>query len=540
MPEKHTIEFIREQFEKRGWTLLSTEYKDNKSKLDYICDKGHKNEIQYSVFSKVGCSICNGCKKPTIDFIRSEFEKEEYTLLSTKYVNSKSKLDFICNNGHKHYIRWNEFKIGQRCGKCNTNNTRHSYDYIKEHFEKRGYTLLTTEYKRCSQKLEYICDKGHNNFITWNDFRSGAGCFDCAVINRADNHRLSYDFVKSEFEKEGYTLLTTEYRDAHQKLEYICPNNHKHSIQWAGWSQGHRCGKCYKVSSRAELEIYDLVKSYFLDTISGDKKLISPLELDIVVPSKKIAIEYGGLFWHSELQGKDRNYHLNKLQKCNEIGYKLITIFEDEWLNKQDIVENRLKHILGISDSASIYARKCVIKEIDTKAKNLFLEKFHLQGKDYSKVKLGAFYNNSLVSVMTFSGGSIAKGNVAKEGVYELNRFCSDYDYNVVGIAGKFVSHFRKNYTVDNIFTYGDRRWSDGDLYKKLGFEFVHKSDPSYWYIVDNKRIHRFNFRKGVLDKKLEFYDPDLTEWDNMINNGYNRIWDCGNVKWILENERRI
>ena len=64
------------------------------------------------------------------------------------------------------------------------------------------------------------------------------------------------------------------------------------------------------------------------------------------MPKLHIAIEYNGLRWHSEEFNKDKNYHLNKLIKCNEKGIRLIQIFEDEWIEKQEIVLKKIKHIL--------------------------------------------------------------------------------------------------------------------------------------------------------------------------------------------------
>ena len=275
--------------------------------------------------------------------------------------------------------------------------------------------------------------------------------------------------------------------------------------------------------------------SYFPNILHNDRKIIRPKELDIVVPSKKVAIEYCGIYWHSELYGKDRNYHLNKLNKAKEQGYRLITIFEDEYLNYKEVVLDRLKIILGVSNSTKVNARDCIIKEIDTKVARIFCDTYHLQGYGNSNVKLGAYLNNQLLSVMTFSKPSVAKGTKSSDdNTYELNRFCSKIGYNIRGIASKLLTHFNRNYKPSSIISYADKRWSDGNLYKMLGFKHTHDSDPNYWYIKQDRRIHRFNFRKNVLKDKLEKFDPSISEWKNMVNNGYNRIWDCGNMKFVL------
>jgi len=204
---------------------------------------------------------------------------------------------------------------------------------------------------------------------------------------------------------------------------------------------------------------------------------------------------------------------------------------------KREIVKRRLKDILNISEAEVIFARNCTVGKIDAKSARNFVDKFHLQGYSGSTVKLGTFHNDELVSVMTFRKLNIAKGSKSEINTYELDRFCSNYNFRVVGVASKLLKYFINNYNPIKIISYADRRWSDGNLYKRLGFNFVHNTDPNYWYFsLKNpyNLIHRFNFRKSVLNKKLETFDPNKTEVENMNENDYYRIFDCGNMKFEL------
>jgi hypothetical protein len=251
-------------------------------------------------------------------------------------------------------------------------------------------------------------------------------------------------------------------------------------------------------------------------------------EIDIYLPDFKLGIEFNGLYWHNELF-KTKNYHLNKTIDCNTNGIELIHIFEDEWLYKKEIVLSIIKNRLGITGDR-IYARKCEIKEINSKESKNFLNKNHIQGNVNSKVKIGLFYENKLVSLMTFSKGRILMGGKNTE--WELNRFCNVIGLNIVGGASKLLKYFIKKYEPNKIVSYSDVRIFDGGMYGKLGFERISQSKPNYWYVINDIRKHRFGFRKSILIK--EGYDNNKTEREIMFDRGIYRIYDCGNIRWEL------
>ena len=263
--------------------------------------------------------------------------------------------------------------------------------------------------------------------------------------------------------------------------------------------------------------------SQHAEAIHRDKTIISPLELDIVIPSLRIAIEVNGLYWHSELNGGDKDYHLTKSRACEAAGYRLIHIFEDEWNLKREIVQSRIMSILGIHER--IYARHCTVAEISVKTKNGFLDQHHMQGADKSAVKLGLFHNNNLVCVCTFG-----KPRFNKKYDWELIRAASARNVTVTGGFSKLVKHFRKNYP-GTIISYADKRWSTGKLYQAIGFQYVGASPPSYWYMKGYKtRLNRISFQKHKLP-----HCEGKSEWEIMQDLGYDRIWDCGTTKWVLE-----
>ena len=292
-----------------------------------------------------------------------------------------------------------------------------------------------------------------------------------------------------------------------------------------------RCPICFpKYISNGEIELLEYTQSLnFFNIIQNDRNIIKPYELDIYIPSKKLAVEFDGLYYHSE-KFRDKNYHLNKTELCEKNNIRLIHIFEDEWIYKQNIVKSKLKQILNLNGSLKrIHARKCEIREINAKVKNKFLNKFHIQGEDNSNIKLGAFYNGELISIMTFSKGSISKGSKSVDGIWELNRFCSNYNYKIPGIASKLLKHFQRNNEWKEIFSYADRRWSQGNVYHKIGFDLISITKPNYWYVKGLNRIHRFNLRKKSNEPK------DIPEWILRYKEGYHRIYDCGHLKFVLK-----
>ena len=197
--------------------------------------------------------------------------------------------------------------------------------------------------------------------------------------------------------------------------------------------------------SKPEEEIVEYIQSLGITNIKRvDRNILKSGEIDIYLPDYNFAIEHDGLYYHTVRMGKYKSYHLDKTNGCGSKGIYLIHIFGDEWEYKSQILKSKIKHILGKNDNYKIYARKCIIKEIDMREKNRFLAENHIQGMDNSSIKLGAFYNNELIAVITFD-----KYNV--ENYYELNRLATSIKYNCVGVCSKLLSYFIKT-TIPNTF----------------------------------------------------------------------------------------
>jgi len=269
------------------------------------------------------------------------------------------------------------------------------------------------------------------------------------------------------------------------------------------------CTICHPVksyfSSGLEIQLRNFIEDNY-NNVKSNYRLLGK-ELDIYIPELKLAFEFNGLYWHNELN-KPNNYHLEKTELCENNGIQLIHIYEDDWIYKQDIIKSMILNKLG-KLSNKIYARKTKIKEItDNKLVREFLDKNHIQGYIRSSIKVGLFYEDELVSLMIF---------IKRKNNYELLRFCNKLNTNVIDGSNKLFKFFIKNYNPKIIITYADRSWSQGNLYKQLGFKSDGKTQSNYYYIVDRKRNYRNN----------------ETEHQIMLDKKIYRIFDSGNLKFI-------
>lgn len=486
-------------------------------------------------------------RKKTLDEFKEEVKlltNNTYTVLSNEYINNKTKIKLrheLCGNIYE--VRPDVFHNGRRCPQCADINKGKSRlksndDFKKELKEKTNGRLISLEkYINIDTKILFRCNDCNYEWKTTPYYALKNRCPQCS-----GKRRLTTDEVKRKISlvtNNEYSLLG-EYRNNKTKIRLLHHScNKEYEVTIKNFDNGNRCPYCaFKSSSKMEKELSSFIKGLVVDkVICNDRKLLEGKEIDIFIPSKKIAFEFNGLYWHSEQMGKKRNYHLEKLEKCNSKGIRLIQIFEDEWVNKPLIVKEKIRHLLKLNNSTKIYARNCYVEVIDNNFKNEFLERNHIQGKDLSSIKLGLWLpkedGDELVAVMTFSKLRKSLGRNSADNIFELSRFATDMDYRVIGAFSKLLKYFERNYEWKELITYADRRWSDGNVYINNKFELSHISKPNYWYVNVEKtqRFHRFNYRKSNLKKKFpKLYSDNSTEFEIMDKTRFKRIWDCGNL----------
>ena len=476
----------------------------------------------------------------TEEFIKKarEIHGDTYDYSKSIYVRPKEKVCIICKEHGEFWQKPYNHLNGQGCSKCRYKMLSSKYkktteqfikEAIKTHGEKYDYSKVN--YNLCQDKVIIICPK-HGEFEQRPlSHIQGQGCPHCYNESKIGKYVLGNDnFIKKARKIHGnkYNYSKVKYTLTRNKVIIICPKHGEFEQTPEGHLQGKGCPMCGNQLSKAEIALYEYICNFISkdDIIKRDRSVLGNLELDIYIPKLQIAIEYNGLRWHSEEFNKDKNYHLNKLIKCNEKGVKLIQIFEDEWIERQEIVLKKIKHILGFNDGEKIYARKCEVKEIDKHLAYEFLDKNHIQGSVDSSVAFGCFYESKLVGVMLFTQES--KDN------WNLTRFATDNDIRCIGVAGKLFKAFLTAYNPIYVKSFADRRWTlskEHNVYTELGFELAEELAPDYRYVNGQKREHKFGYRKTKLNKKygvpLEWTEKQMTEYL-----GFYRIYDCGLLRY--------
>ena len=289
------------------------------------------------------------------------------------------------------------------------------------------------------------------------------------------------------------------------------------------------CNPITTSTSKMEKSILEYIRSNYGGDILENYRYCNK-EIDIYLPKLNIGFEYNGIYWHSEMN-KSKDYHSEKTNFFYSKGIQIIHIWEDDWVYRKDIVKSIILNKIGISDR--IFARKCEIREIsDNSLIRNFLNENHIQGFVGSKIKIGLFINNELISLMTFSGLRKSLGSKSEVGSYEMIRFCNKLNTSVVGGASKIFKYFIDIYCPKFVVSYSDTSRGFGNLYKKLGFDFINDTPINYYWCKNGIRYHRFNFRKDKLVK--EGFDSNQTEIEIMHSRDYYRVFDCGSKKWKM------
>ena len=541
----------------------------------WICPVCHQDSllpIEKKIKNPQRCSTCNGSKVvpgvndlcTTHPEIAQEWSKKNAQNPSEVKYSAAIYVDWDCPNGHEYNLylpeRTRNDRKSRGCPICTNEeyrerrkNTAGSRSIVSGN----GSEEMQRMFVKSMGKIAYPGPKSRINCLWKCDNGHEWKCPPAKFVGCEICHPPSHNHSgRSSLVKVSNSIITThpqikemwnDDRDPETltqgsayKAQWKCPLNPAH--EWNAYvysvlrsiDKGHKaCPRCSSMVSLAEEKIADVIKNavepHGFTVLTSHRQLIYPYEVDIYIPENKVAIEYNGLYWHSDANKKnrDRRYHYEKWKRCAEKGVQLITIWEDDWRDHEDIVTSMLLTKLGVSDAQKVNARDCVIVESSYTDSSEFLDAHHIQGSARGSFYLSLLHDGVMVatSVWMKRGSDLV-----------LERYATSV--SVRGGMGKLLKAGcieGRQRGAQRVVTFADHGVSDGGLYESLGFVADKVLKPDYAYVVDGDRKHKFNYRlkRFKNDPALRYVDG-LSESQLAELNEIPRVWDCGKTRYVM------
>lgn len=447
------------------------------------------------------------------------------------YKTANDKVTIICPiHGEFKQTPSGHINSKHGCPECAKNFTNSQMSLNTNGFVEKlkfneNYSFDKTVYSGYKNRLIITC-KTHGDFsITPNSALMGIGCPKCYKESRKISKS---NFIMRAIKIHGheYDYKNVNFETLDDNIKIICKKHGEYTTIACNHLKGGTCPSCN--SSLPQNQICDYISSLGFNYEINNRSVIKPYEIDILLDS--FAIELNGVFWHSYIRKETKQEKFKHYDKCDVAENKNIDLYQFtdlEWINKKEIVKSMISSRLGCN--TRIFARNCIVKEISSIEFNEFMNISHLQGELNTSIRIGLFHNERLVLTIGF--------NKHHKYDYYITRLASLPFYNIVGGASKIFEYFVTKYNPISILTFADRRYSKGNIYKKLGFDTISITHPNYQYFKNNKLYSRIAFQKHKQKSKLKLFDDNLSESQNMFNNGYKRLWDAGNYKLVWNNK---
>lgn len=487
-------------------------------------------------------------------FLLSKLSDKNDLAVYEKSSNSLTFALFICEHNHEYYSL---IKEQQRfgCTICNSasviegiNDLATTEPEIAKLWDyETNFPVRPTDVSRKSDKqFSWICPVSGGKWVSpvGRMVVTGGGSPFVSGLETLEGYNdltTLYPFLPPLFSEDNDIDFPTLRRNDTRKFLWhckVCGGKWLRTINSIIKNGG--CRECLgfgKGSSKGEKELYDFVSSIYDGLIHrGSRSIIPPKELDIYIPEKKIAIEFNGLYWHSEnmLSARTKNaknYHYDKWKACRDAGIQLITVWEDEWRDKPEIVKSMLSHKLGISQNGKVYGRNVIVLDIDGDTAKEFCDKHHIQGFAGGTKYFALVNKHDLSEVF-----AVSVWRKLKNELY-LDRYCTSV--SVVGGMGKLLKAgeaWGKAMGCSQIITFADHQVSNGGLYHSLGFRVDKILKPDYRYIHEGLRKHKFGFRlKRFRNDPALKYVEGYTEKQLAELNDLPRLWDFGKTRFVKE-----
>jgi hypothetical protein len=484
----------------------------------------HFSEIRHSG----GKTLCTKC-------LRKQTNIEKYgveNLSQSKEIQNKIKENSLKKYGTEHFLSSKE--VRDKIDKTNeekygTKDLLQSEE-IKEKIKKTMVKKYGVEYSLQSNEIKSKFQKSMMKRYGSQQAMHSQELKERRRINmqsRIKDKIFDFEHITPLFKKEDFTDINHFYRWRCNSCKTVFEDH---------LNYGHipRCPKCFpkkiRINRKKNEIIFWLKNSLNIkNVVEDDKTIIAPNVITIMLPDYHVGINIISLYWDSEAQGKSKSFQLKKSSMAASQDIQLLSIFEDEWVNKQDIIKSIIKRKLGLLGK-TISTDSCFVEEITNQDARLFYQKNHIQGHANCQFNYGLFdQREGLVACM-----STSKPRFNHSYSWEVVRFAVRLNINVIGAPKMMLDYFRKDHE-GSIIAYGDCRYFESKIYEDAGMKHISRSEPNYFYTDYLKRHNRLKYQKNKLHQKLKIYDEDLTEWQNMQMNGFDRIWDCGSNVFTLD-----
>lgn len=548
----HTLEDIRRigdgvHFDR--YTYISLDRTGRYPTLQLSC-KQH-GEFKQSMYNHLAGKGCPECARligretlSSVTIKAAKVQTQNYEYLSLAYEQRKPKLMLRCAI-HGVFTQLKETHLqGSGCPSCAEEHRREKLRVTTDKISSRVPSEVLTRYPFSDLKvvdgksyLTITCAEHGTSEKSVDNYLRGQGCKDCAIAYNTLLRTATLKEYALKAEKVHGDLYTYLELDR-TKVSYpkVLINCKEHGKFWQGTSQhlqGLRCPSCANTHSKVGTAFVDYICS-LTEGVREMKSLVGSTKLrwDVGVPSKGLAFEFHGLYWHSE-EHKDRSYHLSKHLQGLASGFRTIHIFEDEWVERQEAVKALLRNSLGLS-CQKVFARKTKLVEVSAQTATKFLEANHIQGATSSSLYLGLSYHDELVAVLGYALRASGRGQKNSKTDAEITRYATS-----VKVSGGFTKLLRgltlKEPKLTKLYTFSDVRAFTGKMYEIAGFTKVAVLPVDYFYVRYGKRQHKCTLQKSAFKKNPKLlYDPTLTERELAELNNFYRVYDCGKLKWEL------
>ena len=568
---RHFSRIIKKDSELHAWVTTNTSMNDASSYAEQIysavysisdvCVNG--NHKKFVSFNKgyAFCGRANKCEcalksvSSKVSETKQQYSDERIDEINSKRTETTLKKYGVTNNAQTEYALSQHKKFYKDC----TNVTKTLSKMQSTCIEKYGVAnAMQNDTIATKSKDRWLSLYGKNNGKMYDAVRAKSIASSLSrwhTTHPSKNPKVIAKMVKTNLERRGVefsfqdkgllekslkTQLENKIPDENNRRRYQNSKFLEKAVMWFGITdlankmcitetilvnQLKRFG-IKLPRSKGEYQIVQYIKSLGIANIKiSDRTLLKKHEIDIFLPDYNLAIEFNGIYWHTEQQNRGKTYHVQKTIDCEHKDVQLLHIPSNEWENddKRVIWQSIIKNKLHLNNR--VYARKCALREVPLQEAKKFFNNNHLQGFRGGSIKLGLYCGDELVQALI-----IGKSRYNKKYQYELIRMASSMNTTVVGGFSKLLA------SVDVPFiTYADRTYSNGKGYKAVGLTYHNTTAPGSKYVVNGELHSRVQYQKHKLKDKLQIFNEDFSEYENMVINGFDRIWDCGNIVFTYD-----